>query len=340
MATQSLLHVIPVAIQPAARLGLTRASLLSGVSLRRASGPLAREIKERSKSFPVKPNFIATHLIVVDQNAYFEGLDRRLATTGATRDKEAFAHVDLDGISRQVLIALTLCSRCVWEVGGHHTIDNSVPQRPSTTGYSHRDTVQVSNLLRYSTPDGWFVDLHSRDLRVACELLDCYYRSGTWWSDRLSVALGHLWSALTTSHPELSFVALCMALEAIASTSQNEISHILAERCAVLVHAKGEARVQMYKEVKDLYKLRSKIVHGRSTPRKGLMNWESLAITAKISLVPRSSIFRMLAVAIQVINAALGHSSLLAILHVRRSEEKASAAVDEYFQNLLLRGEA
>ena len=96
----------------------------------------------------------------------------------------------------------------------------------------------------------------------------------------------------------------------------------------------------MYEEVKDLYAIRSKIVHGRSAPRKGAMTWETLAITAKISLVPRSTLFKMLAVTVQVINAVLGRPKLREILHVKRSEDKASEAISEYFQSLLLRGEA
>lgn len=341
MVTQKLLHAIPVAIQPTAQLKFTRVSLHPGVSLQKAEGPLARKVKERSKTFSVQPGFGATHLIVVDQNAYFEGLDKRLKATGTARENGPFPHVDLDGIARQVLVALTLCSRCVWEVGGHHTFDHSDPGFPySTAGYSHRETSRVSGLLRYYAPNGGFLNVRSRDLRVTCNLLDCYYRSGTWWVDRLSVALGYLWSALTTSHPELSFVALCMALEALASTSCNEITHILAERCATLVHKRGTARVLMYEEVKDLYNLRSKIVHGRSAPRKGPVNWETLAITAKDSTVPKSAVFRMLDVTIQVINGILDRPKILEILHVRRSEEQASDALIDYFQSLLLRGEA
>lgn len=130
-----------------------------------------------------------------------------------------------------------------------------------------------------------------------------------------------------------------MALEAIASTSQNEITHILAERCAVLVHLPGQERVEMYGEIKELYALRSRIVHGRSAPRKGPMNWETLAITAKKSLVPRSQVRRMLAVTLQILNSVLYRPRLLELLHVRRSEEKASKALDKYFLDLLMLGE-
>lgn len=341
MTTQRLLHAIPVAIQPQKRVVFTRAALQTGISLRRAAGPLGRQVAERTKKLPVQPGFVATHLIVVDQNDYFQGLDARLAAEGRTRDKGDFSHVDFDGIARHVLIAITLHGRCTWQVGGNHTFvfsESGFPYRSG--GYSHRDTVAVSQALRYSAPSDWFRDLKASELRAKCAQLDCYYRSGTWWVDRLSVALGYLWSGLTTTHTELAFVSFCMALEAVASTSNNEITHILAERCALLTASDSEHRVQTYGEVKDLYGLRSKIVHGRSAPRKGPITWESLAITAKQSLVPRSALFRVLALAIAVINGVLKRPDLIALLHVRRTEEKASEALNEYFQRLLLRGEA
>jgi len=166
--------------------------------------------------------------------------------------------------------------------------------------------------------------------------LDRYYRTGIWWNDRLSVALGYLWSALTTSHPELSFTALCMALEAITTSANTEVTHILAERCALLARKTVSSRQAAYAELKQLYALRSKIVHGRSAPRKGSMTWETLAISAKYSMVPRAQVFCLLAYVIDVINGVLGNRALLKILYTKQSEDAESKAIDEYFQRLLL----
>jgi len=341
MPTQRLVHAVPVEIQPVAPLNFSRAALQPGVSLHRAVGPLARMVADRAKSLPVRPGFLPTHLIVVDQNDYLTALDKRLATAGTPREKPEIEFIDLHGITRQVLVAVTLLGGSMWTFGGNHTFDHSEPGFPYTSaGYSHRPTEGVGALLRYSASSSWFVDIRPRDLRTACERLDRYYRHGSWWVDRLSVALGYLWSGLTSPHPELAFVAFCTSLEAIASTSQNEITHILAERCAVLVHPPGLERVVMYGQIKDLYSLRSKIVHGRSAPRKGPINWETLAVTAKQSLVPRSEVVKLLGVTIQVLNSVLARPKLLELLHVKRSEEKASEAMNEYFLNLLLRGEA
>lgn len=335
------MYAIPVSIQPQKRLKFVHTSLLAGVSLQSVGGPLGRQVAERTKALPVQLGFVPTHLIVIEKNKYIDGLDSRMAAEGKSWDKGEYSFIDLDGISRQVLVAITLRGHCSWQLGGHHTFDFSDKGFPySSAGYNHRDSESVSGLLRYSAPNGWYRDVKASELRTACKQLDCYYRSGTWWVDRLSVALGYLWSGLTTTHSELSFVSFCMALEAVASTSSNEITHILAERCALLAEASPERRLSMYYEVKDLYGLRSKIVHGRSAPRKGPITQESLAITAKQSRVPTRALFRLLAVTVAVINGVLDRPDLLTLLHVRRSEDKASEALNEYFQRLLLCGKA
>ena len=341
MATRRVRHVIPVEIQPSSRLKFERARLYEGVSIQLAKGPVARAVAKRTKSLPVQPGFLPTHLIVVEQNEYLKALDERLKLANTSRQKLDPEFVDVSGIYRQILVSVTLLGRCSWSVGGTHTFDHSDPGFPySSAGYSHRPTESVGGLLRYMPTPDLFTDITSNALKETCRTLDCYYREGSWWVDRLSVALGYLWSGVTSQHPELSYVAFCMALEAIASTAQNEITHILAERCAVLCHPPGPGRVEFYTQVKDLYALRSKIVHGRSAPRKGSVNWETLAITAKRSIVPRSQVLRMFAVTTQVLVAVMSRPRLLEILHVRRSEEKASEALNEFFLALLLGGEA
>ena len=288
------------------------------------------------------PTFVPTHLIVVDQNSYLAALDKRLAAAGTRREKPAREFLDVNGITRQVLVAVTLLGRSAWSYRGKLTFDHSDPDIPynSPVFYEH-PAEEVGALLRSQAPSDWYVRIGARQLRAMCEKLDRYYRHGSWRVDRLSVALGYLWSGLTSRHPELAFVALCTALEAIASTSQNEITHILAERCAVLAHSRGSDRVAMYREIKRLYKLRSGLVHGRLTLSKiSIEQKRPLAVMAKQSLVPSSDVFKLLGVTIQVLNSVLARPPLLEILGAGRSEHTVSDAVDDYFLNLLLRGGA
>ena len=340
MVTQHFLHAIPIEILPESRLTFSRARLYEGVSIQKAVGSLARKVAHNGKYLSIQPGFLATHLIVIDESAYIAALDTKLALVGVQREKREQEFIDFDGICRHVLTAITLLGKCAWSVGGTHTFGLVSSDFPHPSGgYSHRPTQAVTATLRYRASADWFSDVRANDLRATCNALDCYYRDGSWWVDRLSVALGYVWSGLTAQHPELAFVAFCMALEAIASTSQNEITHILAERCAALSHPPGQARMNMYGQVKDLYALRSKIVHGRSAPKKGSISWESLAITAKKSWVPTSQVFLMLSVTTEVLNSVIARPRLLNILHVKRSEEKANVALNEYFLGLLLGGE-
>ena len=96
----------------------------------------------------------------------------------------------------------------------------------------------------------------------------------------------------------------------------------------------------MYGEIKQLYKLRSKIVHGNAAPGKGTITRETLAITAKQSFVPRSQFFKLLSITIQVLNSVLACPKFLEFLHVKGNEEKQSEALDKYFLDLLLGGAA
>lgn len=331
-------HVVPVALYPAARILAKSVSVIPGVSLRQRAGPIGRLIDSRASKLPVAPGFLATHLIVIDEREYLTHLDSRLRSQGRRRDPHPFSSLDIDGLGRQILMALTLGGRLSWEIGGHHTFEARGQGRAYSGGsYAHRPTIGVSGLLRYSTPHGWATNVPPARLRVTSLRLDPYYRSGVWWVDRLSAALGYLWSSLTTSHPELAFSGMCMALEALVTTGQTEITHTLAERCAILSRTKHVDRVTMYQEVKQLYSLRSKIVHGRSASGKGTITMESLSITAKHSMVPRSMLFRMLSATIDVINSVLSSRGLLTVLQTRRSEGKASEAIDAFFQSMLLR---
>ena len=324
---------------PADRLAFRRATVLPGVTIERFEGRLAKMINARLETLPVSPQFIPTHALLVDCDQYLTSLDERLKTEGKSREPPQLRDFpDIDGIKRQVLVAITLCGRLAWDVGGQYTIHRDEQNRSkSVGGYAHLPAESVSDLIRWTGPIGGFKTVAPSSMKRLCEQLDCYYRTGTWWVDRLSVALGYLWSALTTTQSELAFAALCMAVEAVATSSQNEVTHILAERCAILGRPHLTDRLALYSEVKDLYTIRSKIVHGRSAPRKGIVNAESLAITAKRSIVPRTAVSRMLAVTIDVISGVLKSPELLKLLHVNQSEEKANEAINVYFQSLLLR---
>jgi hypothetical protein len=54
----------------------------------------------------------------------------------------------------------------------------------------------------------------------------------------------------------------CTALEALFSTSQNELTHQVAERVAVIAGSDRADRLPTYRFIKECYTLRSKYIHG------------------------------------------------------------------------------
>ena len=56
----------------------------------------------------------------------------------------------------------------------------------------------------------------------------------------------------------------CSGLEALVSTAQQELSHQVSERVAVLLAGSVRQRLQIYRTVKQAYGYRSKAVHGAS----------------------------------------------------------------------------
>jgi hypothetical protein len=89
-------------------------------------------------------------------------------------------------------------------------------------------------------------------------------------TDRLSRALYHLQAARTTRDVAMKIVHFCTAFETLFATSQSELAHQLSERVAWFLEDTGAARVQLYRNMKKIYSLRSKITHGAGVAESGL----------------------------------------------------------------------
>lgn len=71
--------------------------------------------------------------------------------------------------------------------------------------------------------------------------------------------------AAMRQRPDEGFLEYMMALEALyCADTHNELSYRLRLRCATHIGTSKEKREKIYREIKDLYKMRSKIVHGNA----------------------------------------------------------------------------
>jgi hypothetical protein len=213
----------------------------------------------------------------------------------------------------------------------------------------------AAGLVRAQRPSGWpeHVDALSISRQVLVSLTltchaswgvggifsasrDLHYRDGSWWWDRLSVALGYFWSAMTAHEGHLTFTALSMTLEAICNSGRSEITHQLAERCAILAAGKSRRRLEIFDLTKSLYKMRSEIVHGDPKIKNGPIASDSLFISARRILVPSEKLFQMLGLACDVVNGVLSHKEFSKILLTKQSEKAVQQQIDDFFRNALL----
>ena len=309
--------------------------------MRSYAGQLAEAIGRTVARLPVSPGFTPTHMIVIDNERYLSELDVRLSAEGKRRDPADPMSPDIDGIVRQVLVGFTLIGRIGWTFGGIHYFKKKVDgaARHISSAYADRPTVAMPWAMRAALSSPRKRRIRRERLRTLVLLLDRYYRSGIWWVDRLSVALGYLWSSLTTIHAELAFIGFTMALEALVSTSQNEITHILAERCAVVLRKDAAGRVATYCLIKELYGVRSKIVHGRAAPKRGTLTQASLFVYAKRSNIPTSQLSQLADLTLNMVAAVLRMPPLRDILQKQQSEGKTDAEIGSFFAHVLLAGQ-
>ena len=85
---------------------------------------------------------------------------------------------------------------------------------------------------------------------------------------RFGRAMSFLQATRTSGDLALKIVFYCTALEALFSTSNEEVAHQISERLALFIGKDGEEQQTIYLNTKRLYTLRSRAVHGSPVPIK------------------------------------------------------------------------
>lgn len=83
-------------------------------------------------------------------------------------------------------------------------------------------------------------------------------------SERVKAACQWYFDSLATENQSLSFLQICFGFEALLGDGENKagLTETLADRCAFLIGDSIQGRTSIKKNFKELYKLRSKLVHG------------------------------------------------------------------------------
>lgn len=332
---------IPVSIFPDWLFKFTELQIIDGVCIRKIDSDEICNINEvlKDERLPDPSLFHLTHLICIDRPKYLLSVKERITESGS--ELPGFIQIENHAIVKQALLSIFLVS----PIG--FTVDASRGLRIKNS--NDKIVYEGDGWVK-----GWFYEVLdiNRQAIVSCGvkeedpfdinevqnyalLLDPYFRSGVWWQDRMAAALAHLLDAICCNSITLTFISLTAALEALVNSSKNEITHQICERVAILCGNSKAERIEIYQHVKQLYNIRSTIVHGQAHKMKGLVTWGSLLVSPKFSVVPIEELSYLIKITILTIREILKNNDLINIYESSRDQDTVSKKISEYFLNSL-----
>lgn len=98
-------------------------------------------------------------------------------------------------------------------------------------------------------------------------------------SHRISRAFYFLQIARSNADLAIKIANYCSSFESLFSTSTAELAHILSERVAVFIGSDSNDRSEIYRNMKNAYKIRSTVVHGSVLKQKNINLLDQVATT-------------------------------------------------------------
>jgi hypothetical protein len=147
-------------------------------------------------------------------------------------------------------------------------------------GHGHllRQRTKVQRLLTH--PDDQHSLLDMDDVRRSDATLDVILKLN--YEDTLRTALNLLFKALTERLWQARYAFLWIVLEALFGASEpGEIAFRLSQRTALLLGASSEEKRRIFREMKEGYKWRSKLVHGARLAKLTSAKSGELALSAE-----------------------------------------------------------
>ncbi|MBV1929462.1 MAG: hypothetical protein KUG81_08135 [Gammaproteobacteria bacterium] len=138
--------------------------------------------------------------------------------------------------------------------------------------------------------------------------------------DRIGVSFSHLQSARSGDDLAVKIAYYCTFFESILSTTTNELSHQVSERAAHILGHSKEDKIRIYKGLKNVYGIRSRIFHGENVSKKQLKDISDVSVFADT-------------IARQLISEMLGDNNFSKVLRSSDSSELESYMLDLLFRN-------
>lgn len=319
---------VPVSIRPSQTKGVWR-DFLPGVRLQPYGGPLRDLMERMDTKLPPQAHSVVSrsHILLIRPTRYLAGVRKRIQAEGGAVPKGAVEMVLPSFVARQCLMAAILTTRSRFAVASSY----SLRQRDRgwvLTGFSNQ-RLEETSLHVFSSLRSKPLDLE--DAKRLMVKLDRYYRAITWWTDRVGMALGYLWEGLCATYPAQTYISLIALVDSLVGTRQSG-GHALAERVATMLGTDPQSRKAEYDEMKSLYGVRNRLVHGSAHPRKG----RSLYMGAKCSNIPYDDLSRLLSLCVRLIRSSLEDKEYLSLVQTEGKEDKINKQLDTLFLNRLL----
>jgi len=316
------------------KLAITKGrQIIPGVTICSLTGPWKEEILSHLNRLKTHQfEFHPTHIIRIRTDDYKKEVVSRIRRDGSEFDAKNLRLVEYNGISKQLMLSLMLASGLKFKFRGcfHFRADSGETMGYRMTSFGNSPLYAASDLVWGAAYKAQLRTEWTQASRIALKV-DRYFRSGVWWSDRLSMGIQYFWNALCSSIPEQAFLSLMSGLESVLSTQRTEITHLLSERVAIILGKGRISRLRIYKQMKKLYGIRSELVHGKAFTRRGKQTTESLIVSAKYSNVPHSAMGELVNITGSVIKCLLSRPTYLRIVQTKRNEDKTSQELDTYF---------
>lgn len=99
-------------------------------------------------------------------------------------------------------------------------------------------------------------------------------------SSQQKITLSVIFIQLARSNNDLGIkiTLCCTALECLFTTDSKELTHKTSERAALLIGNNLEERKKIYDEVKEIYNIRSQVLHGMAINKKNYNKIESISM--------------------------------------------------------------
>jgi hypothetical protein len=291
---------------------------------------------------PFKERFEPNFLVQIDKRDFTDGLLERLRDQGHDRREllktippEFGEELPLlaEDILRWVIVSLSLCRTfneitlpaLRYEFRHGDTPGQLIPSGCCATHAGHDRSMYTMVSHHHGLASSLDLDI----LNKLATAIEPYYQPIQWRYAPVSVALSCFWAFLFSRFPDQAYTSLVTILEALLSTGTAEIAHQVSERVAVLIGHSSDERLEVYRAIKKLYDLRSRITHGDLEPKKGPMTWNSTIISAKMTVVSMPTLTEMARYATAVLCAVLESSEMMSAMVKKKDVRKQS--LEEFF---------